>query len=108
MTKSKTHDIELFRIPGEGLFLASANQGRDRSRDSSIYKWDENSRKFISFQNITTDTARDWEYFSIEDEVSLNFSLNNRSDLPKGGYYRRFYFIFRLSFYLSCRLSLIL
>ena len=69
ITKSKTHDIEIFRINGEGLFLASANQGRDKNMDSTIYKWDDRSQVFTSFQNISTNVARDWEYFSIENEV---------------------------------------
>ena len=69
MTKSKTHDIEIFRVPGEGLFLASANQGRDRSMDSTIFKWNKKRKTFVPYQNISTDVARDWEYFSIENEV---------------------------------------
>ena len=73
-TKSKTHDVEIFRIPGEGLFLASANQGRDRSMDSTIYKWLDRRKSFVPYQNITTDAARDWEFFSIENEVGFFFS----------------------------------
>jgi len=73
LTKSKTHDVELFRIPGEGLYLASANQGRDRNMDSTIYKWEDGRKTFVSYQNISTDAARDWEYFSIENEVMKVF-----------------------------------
>jgi len=70
ITKSKTLDIEIFRIPGEGLFLASANQGRSRNMDSTIYVWNATKNNFIPHQSVTTDTARDWEHFTIEGEVS--------------------------------------
>lgn len=66
-TKSKTLDIEAFRIPKHGFFLATANQGRDRSMDSGIYKW--KNGDFVLYQNITTDSAQDWEYFKIGDDV---------------------------------------
>lgn len=69
-TKSKTLDFEIFRIPEKGLFMAAANQGRDRDMNSTIYKWDEN--EFIPYQNLTTDMAQDWEYFRIGDDVSFS------------------------------------
>ena len=67
-TKSKTLDIEVFRIPDEGLFLASANQGRDKNMNSTIYKWD--GKRFKPIQYIRTNKARQWKYFNVESEVS--------------------------------------
>ncbi|CAK8674045.1 thrombospondin-type laminin G domain and EAR repeat-containing protein-like isoform X2 [Clavelina lepadiformis] len=71
LTKSKPLDIEIFEISGEGIFLATANQGRDRNMDSSIYKWSNDDKKFVTFQSITTDIARSWKYFKIENQHFL-------------------------------------
>nr|XP_039267469.1 thrombospondin-type laminin G domain and EAR repeat-containing protein-like isoform X1 [Styela clava] len=88
-TKSKTLDFEVFRIPSEGQFLAAANQGRDRDMDSTIYKW--TNGKFIPYQNITTDSAQDWEYFQIGDDHFLacaNQGADERSPYATSTVYR--------------------
>ena len=68
-THSKSHDVEVFQIAGHGQFVAFANQGRDKSMDSTIFKWTENKLKI--FQNISTENARKIEFFTIGTEVSL-------------------------------------
>ena len=68
-THSKSPDVEIFKIAGHGHFMAFANQGRDKNMDSTIFKWTGN--KFEIYQNITTDNARKWEFFTIGTEVSF-------------------------------------
>ncbi|XP_013394951.1 thrombospondin-type laminin G domain and EAR repeat-containing protein [Lingula anatina] len=55
------------------FFLAVANYGisRDKSSTSVIYKWSKRRKKFRVYQEIVTYTARDFEYFKIEDEHYL-------------------------------------
>ena len=72
-SKSKTLDVEVFEIPEEGLFLASANQGRDKNMNSTIYKW--SGSRFLPIQYIRTNKARHWNHFSIESEVRVLFIL---------------------------------
>lgn len=62
-------DIEIFRLPSGELFLAAANQGRDRDMDSTIYKWKDGT--FYPYQNISTDSAQHWEYFELDGEVMI-------------------------------------
>uniref|UniRef100_H2ZI15 Thrombospondin-type laminin G domain and EAR repeat-containing protein n=1 Tax=Ciona savignyi TaxID=51511 RepID=H2ZI15_CIOSA len=81
MTQSKTLDFEIFEIPAQGLFLAAANQGRDRNMDSTIYKWSD-TKRFLPYQNIETDTARHWKYFSIEYEHFLAVAIHEVGNAP--------------------------
>ncbi|KAJ0070703.1 hypothetical protein NL108_017884, partial [Boleophthalmus pectinirostris] len=60
-TNSESFDVEVFTIPNEGLFLATAN--RDSRSGSGIYKWILGS--FQKYQNISTHEARAWKHFSI-------------------------------------------
>ncbi|XP_072300245.1 thrombospondin-type laminin G domain and EAR repeat-containing protein-like [Eucyclogobius newberryi] len=60
-TNSETFDVEVFTIPNEGLFLATAN--RDSRSGSGIYKWILGS--FQKYQNISTHEARAWKHFTI-------------------------------------------
>lgn len=55
------------------IFLAVANFERnDRGQEFSvIYKWSRRKEKFITYQRITTHSARDWEAFVIEGEAFL-------------------------------------
>ncbi|KAL4217207.1 hypothetical protein ACF0H5_023659 [Mactra antiquata] len=124
ITPSSSIDVELFHIPGEGLFavfansgsgsgksrdisglykwveknfrlyqrlpsisaqcwchftigansyLAVANYGNDTSKqtNSTIFKWHRHRKKFREFQMIGTYTARDMEFFIIDDEHYL-------------------------------------
>ena len=68
-TRSKSHDVEIFQINGHGHFMAFANQGRKNYMVSTIFKWTGNKLEF--YQNITTDNARKWEFFTISTEVSF-------------------------------------
>ncbi|KAM9613806.1 thrombospondin-type laminin G domain and EAR repeat-containing protein isoform 1-T1 [Morphnus guianensis] len=58
---------------GKKIFLAVANfEQNDRGQEFSvIYKWSRRKEKFITYQRITTHSARDWEAFVIEGEAFL-------------------------------------
>lgn len=64
-TNSETLGIEVFSIPGVGLFAATAN----RKARSAIYKWTDG--KFVSYQNIATHQAQSWRHFTIGKKASL-------------------------------------
>ena len=66
-TRSKSHDVETFQIYGHGQFMVFANQGKNNDMASTIFKWTGN--KLEVYQNITTDNARKWEFFTIGTEV---------------------------------------
>lgn len=55
------------------IFLAVANfEQNDRGQEFSvIYKWSHRKEKFVTYQRITTHSARDWEAFVIEGEAFL-------------------------------------
>ncbi|XP_006513716.1 thrombospondin-type laminin G domain and EAR repeat-containing protein isoform X1 [Mus musculus] len=74
-TNSETLGIEVFSIPGVGLFAAAAN----RKARSAIYKWTDG--KFVSYQNIATHQAQSWRHFTIGKKIFLavaNFGPNER------------------------------
>ncbi|XP_049997897.1 thrombospondin-type laminin G domain and EAR repeat-containing protein isoform X1 [Alexandromys fortis] len=74
-TNSETLGIEVFNIPGVGLFAATAN----RKARSAIYKWTDG--KFVSYQNIATHQAQSWRHFTIGKKIFLavaNFGPNER------------------------------
>ncbi|KAK1166269.1 thrombospondin-type laminin G domain and EAR repeat-containing protein [Acipenser oxyrinchus oxyrinchus] len=78
-TNSETLDIEIFEIPSEGLFAATAN--KRPFPGSGIYKWA--NGKFEPYQNITTYQAQAWKYFTIDDKIFLavaNFEKNERNE----------------------------
>ncbi|XP_027559639.1 thrombospondin-type laminin G domain and EAR repeat-containing protein isoform X2 [Neopelma chrysocephalum] len=58
---------------GKKIFLAVANfEQNERGQEFSvIYKWSRRKAKFITYQRITTHSARDWEAFVIEGEAFL-------------------------------------
>ncbi|XP_022073744.1 thrombospondin-type laminin G domain and EAR repeat-containing protein [Acanthochromis polyacanthus] len=66
-TRSETFDIEVFSIPAEGLFMAAAN--RDSRSGSGIYRWTDGS--FQLYQNISTQEARAWKHFTIDEQIFL-------------------------------------
>lgn len=91
-TSSETFDIEVFSIPSEGLFLATANRFlnlnplliatllcfhfnnhacfcRDSRHGSGVYKW--RSGSFQLYQNISTREARAWKHFTINSKVQF-------------------------------------
>ncbi|XP_012665781.1 thrombospondin-type laminin G domain and EAR repeat-containing protein [Otolemur garnettii] len=75
LTSSETLGIELFRIPGAGLFLATAN----RRATSAIYKWTEG--EFASYQSLPTHQAQSWRHFTIGKRIFLavaNFEPNEK------------------------------
>ncbi|OXB83505.1 UNVERIFIED_CONTAM: hypothetical protein H355_006352 [Colinus virginianus] len=58
---------------GKKIFLAVANfEQNERGQEFSvIYKWSHRKEKFVTYQRITTHSARDWEAFVIEGEAFL-------------------------------------
>uniref|UniRef100_F6ZSI5 Thrombospondin-like N-terminal domain-containing protein n=1 Tax=Ciona intestinalis TaxID=7719 RepID=F6ZSI5_CIOIN len=82
LTKSKTLDIEVFEVAGEGTFLAAANQGRDRNMASTIYKWESDTKRFVAYQDIATETARHFEFFTIESEQFLAVANHEVGNSP--------------------------
>ncbi|XP_076602497.1 thrombospondin-type laminin G domain and EAR repeat-containing protein-like isoform X3 [Chaetodon auriga] len=77
-TSSETFDVELFSIPSEGLFMAAAN--RDSRPGSGIYRWRDGS--FQLYQNISTQEARAWKHFTIDEKVFLVVA-NSREAEPE-------------------------
>ncbi|KAM9343936.1 thrombospondin-type laminin G domain and EAR repeat-containing protein [Pholidichthys leucotaenia] len=66
-TRSETFDLEVFSVPGEGLFMAAAN--RDSDPGSGIYRWTNGS--FQLHQNISTREARAWKHFTVGNKIFL-------------------------------------
>ncbi|KAJ8410108.1 hypothetical protein AAFF_G00211490 [Aldrovandia affinis] len=66
-TNSETFDIEVFRIPSVGLFVAMAN--RESKPGSGIYKWIDG--KLELYQNISTYEAMAWKYFTVGNKMFL-------------------------------------
>ncbi|XP_036065623.1 thrombospondin-type laminin G domain and EAR repeat-containing protein isoform X2 [Oryzias melastigma] len=66
-TRSETLDIEVFFIPSEGLFMAAAN--KDSRLGSGIFRWKNGSFHF--YQNISTQEARAWKHFTIDNKTFL-------------------------------------
>ncbi|CAL1529443.1 unnamed protein product [Lymnaea stagnalis] len=74
---------EFFSIHSQ-FFLAVANYGSLKSvpSNSTIFKWNKKSRKFVVYQNIQTYTARDIEAFEINGDYYLaiaNHAQNGNS-----------------------------
>ena len=59
--------MEVFSLEQSGLFLASANQGRDKNMNSALYRWEGNGFSF--YQDLETLNAQDLEFFTIKNEV---------------------------------------
>ncbi|CAH3173608.1 unnamed protein product [Porites lobata] len=74
LSTSSAHAVEHFTINGD-LFLAFANYKSDTTGkyniDSFIYKFNDSTRKFSPYQNISTSGGQDVEYFKISDEHYL-------------------------------------
>ncbi|KAL0985671.1 hypothetical protein UPYG_G00160290 [Umbra pygmaea] len=66
-TTSETFDVEVFHIPAQGLFAATAN--RATKPGSGIYKWVDG--EFQLYQNITTYEARAWRHFTVGNKMFL-------------------------------------
>ena len=68
---SQSNDMEVFRIPGEGYFMVTAEQATvlksattgKKYKISTIFKW--NGREFTKFQEIRSRRASTWSSFSI-------------------------------------------
>uniref|UniRef100_A0A3Q4BND1 Uncharacterized protein n=1 Tax=Mola mola TaxID=94237 RepID=A0A3Q4BND1_MOLML len=71
-TNSETFDVEVFSIPHEGLFMAAANR--------CVYRWTDGS--FQLYQNISTQEARAWKHFTIDDKFFLVVA-NSREAEPE-------------------------
>ncbi|KAI1898301.1 hypothetical protein AGOR_G00070910 [Albula goreensis] len=75
-TNSKSFDIEVFQIPSEGLFAATADW--ESKPGSGIYKWVEG--KFEPFQNISTFQAQAWKYFTVGNKMFLAVANSRAKD----------------------------
>ena len=73
VTAAPTIDIELFRIPGEGLFMATASyDSRVQSKQqSAIFKWEKG--RFKVYQSLYSLGAQAWEFFQIGEKVIIVF-----------------------------------
>ena len=74
LTPAAAIDIELFHIPGEGLFAVFANSdsGGGRNRGvSGLYIWVE--KNFRLYQRLPTVSAQSWCHFKIRNNVSVMF-----------------------------------
>lgn len=72
LTPSASIDVELFHIPGEGLFAVFANSGAGagKSRDiSGLYKWVE--KNFRLYQRLPSISAQCWCHFNIGANVRI-------------------------------------
>ncbi|VTJ84305.1 Hypothetical predicted protein [Marmota monax] len=77
-TNSETLGLEVFGIPGVGLFVAAAN----RKAKSAVYKWTDG--KFVSYQNIPTHQAQSWRHFTIGREARHSLYSRGRGLLQPG------------------------
>ncbi|CAH1789672.1 unnamed protein product [Owenia fusiformis] len=65
ITPAPAIDLDVFRIPGEGLFMTMANynDSRKTNQASVVYKWTKGT--FRMYQLLTTHGAQSWEHFRI-------------------------------------------
>ncbi|XP_069107591.1 thrombospondin-type laminin G domain and EAR repeat-containing protein-like [Argopecten irradians] len=68
-TPGPSIDVEVFTIPGEGMFAVFANSGRKRPDVSGLYKWTD--KTLTMYQRLKTDMAQAWEFFTIDDSFFL-------------------------------------
>jgi len=74
------NDTKYFEINGNHYLAIAAFQDNNSVEiNSTILKWDSDSSKFLSFQEISTLGASDWEFFTIENDYYLAVA-NYRSD----------------------------
>lgn|SRR6218665_2283983 len=73
VTAAPTVDLKVFRIPDEGIFLATASfDSRElRKQQSTIFRWDKN--RFTVYQSLYTLGAQSWEFFQIGKQVGSRF-----------------------------------
>ncbi|KAM4608607.1 thrombospondin-type laminin G domain and EAR repeat-containing protein-like [Polymixia lowei] len=83
-TSSETFDVEVFSIPSVGLFMAAAN--KDSRPGSGVYKWTDG--RFLLYQNISTQEARAWKYFTVDDKVFLVVANSKEADRELSIIYR--------------------
>uniref|UniRef100_A0A4W4H022 Thrombospondin-like N-terminal domain-containing protein n=1 Tax=Electrophorus electricus TaxID=8005 RepID=A0A4W4H022_ELEEL len=76
-TSSETFDVEVFHIPFQGIFIATAN--RDSSLGSAIYRW--TNGRFEQYQNIRTYNAQAWKFFTVGNKSFLVVA-NSRAASP--------------------------
>ena len=73
ITNSSTISIELFTIPGEGLFIVTANNnsiGVDEKNRSAVFKW--NGEKFEKHQKLATNSVIVTKFFTIDYVVCIS------------------------------------
>jgi len=72
VTSAPVSDLEIFRVPDEGLFLAAAALDRQepgRKQQSTVFKWTKDH--FTVYQSLYTLAAYCWEHFVIGKRVKL-------------------------------------
>lgn len=75
ITSAPTIDIEVFNIPDEGLFMATASfDSRNMKKtQSAIFKWDNGAFKL--YQSLYTYGAQAFEHFQIDKQVTTDLGL---------------------------------
>ncbi|ELU02095.1 hypothetical protein CAPTEDRAFT_42858, partial [Capitella teleta] len=71
ITAAPVVDLEIFRIPGEGLFMATASYDRllPNKQQSAIFRWHQG--RFKVFQSLYSLGAQAWEFFTIDKKYFL-------------------------------------
>jgi len=72
VTSAPVSDLEIFRVPDEGLFLAAAALDRHeprRKQQSTLFKW--NRDHFTVYQSLYTLGAYCWQHFVIGKRVNF-------------------------------------
>ena len=71
VTPSAAIDVELFHLPGEGLFAVFANSDSGSEGEqgvSGLYRWLDNT--FRPYQRLPSVSAQSWCHFNIDSNVS--------------------------------------
>lgn len=70
-------DIEPFHIYGTAyLAIANFKRGKNLPRvDSEIFRFDLDTKRWVSYQKISTYGAMDWEFFSLGTSLGQEFFL---------------------------------
>lgn len=72
VTPSAAIDVELFHLPGEGMFAVFANSdsGGDGGQGvSGLYRWVD--KNFRPYQRLPSVSAQSWCHFTIDSNVSI-------------------------------------
>ena len=70
ITPAPSIDMEVFEIPGEGIFMAAASYKKNMKlskQPSAVFKWE--NERFKLVQYLTTLGTQGWEHFMIGKKV---------------------------------------